>query len=132
VATGRRIATFTDPPYAYAPGIRDVRAVAFSPDGSMLATGDDNGNAYVWNVATGRRIATFTDPNSISVGAVAFSPDGSMLAAGDDNGRTYVWDVATGRLIATLAGGGKAVAFSRTGNMLATAGTGSTTVWKYS
>src|SRR5580658_9492289 len=32
-------------------------SVAFSPNGTLLAGGDDNGHIYLWNIATGRQVA---------------------------------------------------------------------------
>jgi WD40 repeat protein len=120
------------------PGQQGVTSVAFSPDGT-LATGDNDGNTYLWDAATRHRIATLTTvttpgPGYVrrrgSVTSVAFSPDGSMLATGDSADYTTLWDVATGRQIAFLPdpssadaqdGGVVAVAFSPDGRMLATA-----------
>jgi WD40 repeat protein len=82
-----------------------VTSVAFSPDGTILATGDQNDSVYLWDVVANRRIARLADPagaTGIGVTSVAFSPDGATLAAGDGDGLVYLWDVATGRRIATL------------------------------
>jgi WD40 repeat protein len=112
IATGRRIITLTDPVGGaggagggVAGGGKGVMSVAFSPDGTMLATGDQNDRIYLWDMVADRLIATLADPaggSGIGVTSVAFSPDGTTLAAGDGDGNVYLWDVATGRRIATL------------------------------
>jgi WD40 repeat protein len=57
-----------------------VRAVAFSPDGKLLASAGDAG-VRVWNLATGQPVgAPMTGPTGV-VRAVAFSPDGKLLAS---------------------------------------------------
>lgn len=99
--------------------------MAFSPNGSTIATADDNGNTFLWDTATRTRAATLTEPGSKGVMAVAFSPHGSTLATAGLNGRTYLWDTATGKRTATLTDpsslGVSAVAFSPDGSTLATA-----------
>ena len=118
-------------------------AVAFSPGGAMLATGDINGHAYLWDTATGQRTATlanFTSRQAAripSADSVAFSPGGGMLAVGDNNGSTYLWNVATVKNTAVLTDGGTrgnravdAVAFSPSGTLLATGDcNGATYLW---
>ena len=66
-----------------ATGIGAVEAVAFSPDGTMLATGADDGSARLWDVATRHQIGpTMQAGNSVSgVKGVAFSADGATLGA---------------------------------------------------
>jgi hypothetical protein len=108
-------------------------AVAFSPNGAMVATGDINGHAYLWDTATGQRTATlgnFASGSATripSADSVAFSPGGGMLAVGDNNGSTYLWNVATVKNTAVLTDPGtggnsavNAVAFSPDGTLLAT------------
>jgi serine/threonine protein kinase/Tol biopolymer transport system component len=108
------------------PRLTTAYSVAFSPDGTILACGDDtNGSTYLWNVGTAKRllVATLPDPASEGVDSVAFSPDGKILAAGDANGSTYLWNVATEKMIGTLADspskGVESVAFSPDGKTLA-------------
>ena len=69
-----------------------VRAVAFSPDGRLLATAGRDGTAWVWELATGEEQRRLEHASFVS--DVAFSPDGQLLAtASEDTAR--VWELAT-------------------------------------
>ena len=108
-------------------------AVAFSPDGSRLATAGSS-EVRIWNPATGRRVLTLAAPPS-PIHDVAYSPDGSRLATRSEDGTAIVWDARTGKRLLTLpdnAGGGRFshVSFSPDGTRLATDDTiGGLRIW---
>jgi WD40 repeat protein len=65
-----------------------VQAVAYSPDGKVLASASDDNTVRTWEAATGkeqRRAGPFTTPR-----ALAFSPDGRQLLIGDESG-VWLW-----------------------------------------
>ncbi|GET39476.1 NACHT domain-containing protein [Microseira wollei] len=98
-----------------------VLSVAFSPDGTVLATGDANGEVHLWRVADSERLFIFRGHINW-VRSVAFSPDGRMLVSGSDDQTVMLWDVQTGQRLQTLRGHTKliqSVAFSPDGYLLA-------------
>jgi len=109
-----------------------VEAVAFSPDGTVLASGCDDETVKLWDVATGDILRTLTG-HSDWVRSVAFSPDGALLASASDDETVNLWDVATGDVLRTLTGHSdwvRSVAFSPDGTLLASASDdGSVKLW---
>ena len=75
--------------------------ISFSPDGTVLVSGSDDGTVKLWDVATGTNIATLQGHTNW-VYSVAFSPDGATLASGSWDHTIKLWDVATYENIATL------------------------------
>jgi WD40 repeat protein len=105
-------------------GASGVTAVAFSPNGTTLATGDANGNIQLWNTATRQETGVPMSSDTQPVDAVAFSPDGSLVAAASSDGNVQVWSAATQQEAgsALVAGTAEvdALAFSPDGTTLAT------------
>ena len=80
-----------------------VSSVAFSPDGTLLASSSYDSTIKVWDIRTGQIQKTLTG-HKRSVYSVAFSPDGRTLASGGRDEFIRFWDVATGALLRTIAG----------------------------
>lgn len=82
-----------------------VNSVAWSPDGTRLASGSDDGAVCVWDPASGLVVAVLTGHDG-GVSSVAWSPDSIRLASGGDDGVIRIWDPARGLELAALAGHG--------------------------
>ncbi len=83
----------------------DINDVAFSPDGSRLASTGDDGRLMVWDASTGRLISSLS--GSGSAWGPSFSEDGSVVAAAwnqESNalGEVQVLDLSTDRVISTI------------------------------
>jgi WD40 repeat protein/serine/threonine protein kinase len=101
-----------------------VYAVAFSRDGTRLATGGWDRTLKIWDAAGGSLLATGAGQSSI-ITALAFSPDGTRLASSNEGHTVGIWEAATGREISTLRGHARAVvslAYSPDGRSLVTGG----------
>ncbi len=116
------------------PGQRErVLDVAFSPDGTFMATASADGTVRVWEAgwigddgapATPSPLHTLRGHAS-GVNAVTFSPDGGTLVTAGEDGAVELWDVKTGRArytLAALPAPVTGVTFSPNGVYLATSG----------
>jgi WD40 repeat protein len=85
-----------------------VNAIAFSPDGKMLAVGSGEpsrgGDITFWDVASGKLVRTLRDRHSDVVMSLDFSPDGKLIASGGADKQVRVSDVATGRQLKAFEG----------------------------
>ncbi len=74
-----------------------VDAVAFSPDGTLVATGSYDKTARVFAAATGKQLSQFQHDSLVD--SVAFSPDGRFVTTGTGgrNDKVHVFEATTGR-----------------------------------
>ena len=105
-----------------------VLAVAFSPDGTRLASGSTDTTVRLWDT-TGDRDSMTLQKHTGPTNVLAFSPDGKMLASGSTDKIVQLWDTTTGEPLATLTGhinGITALAFSPDGRTLVSGSTDGT------
>lgn len=70
----------------------DIAVVEFSPDGSQLVSGDNNGTIQLWDLSTRTPIAR-TSLHSDAIKGLTFSPDGSQLTLMCEDGYLYFWNL---------------------------------------
>src|SRR5262249_43415575 len=80
-------------------------AVAFGPDGRLLATAGRERTARLWDPAPGSCLRPLIGHTGW-VNDVAFSPDGRLLATASRDGTARLWDPATGDCLRTLGHAG--------------------------
>jgi WD40 repeat protein len=75
---------------------REVRALAVSRDGQMIASGDAGGEIIAWHGQTGESLTQPIKADSEWISSVDFSPDGTVLAtSGSNDGMTKFWCTKT-------------------------------------
>jgi RNA polymerase sigma factor (sigma-70 family) len=107
-------------------------AVAYSPDGRLIASAALHTPVRIWNATTGKTIRSLPGDNS-GVFSLAFSPDGNLLVSGESTGIVRFWEIATGKEVRRLAAHKNWVsglAFARDGQTLLTSGDGIIRVWQ--
>jgi WD40 repeat protein len=99
---------------------RHFTCIAWSPDGTRVATGSHEKAAEVWDARSGKRLIAFGHRQRVT--AVSWSPDGKMLATASSDRTTKVWNVENGRLLYRLRhqSGVSCVAWSPDGRRIAT------------
>jgi WD40 repeat protein len=120
-----------------------ITSVAFSPDGALLASADDDlvdggAKTLLWNTGSGKRVAALVNPDGLggsSVNAVAFSPDGKWLVSGGNRlgDTTYLWRMSDRHRVGPLDQSESimtSLAFSPDGRTIAgVSNRGTVTIW---
>jgi WD40 repeat protein len=79
-----------------------VTAVAYSPDGTHMASGSDDATLKVWDAASGAELATLSG-HTDRVVAVAYSPDGTRIVSGSFDQTSKLWDTQTMECVGMLS-----------------------------
>lgn len=86
----------------------NVKARAFSPDGTYFVAGLGNGIVHLWEVETGRKLPVYRGHEAPGfegqISSVAFSPEGKYIVTGSVDRTARLWDLKTGEDIAVYEG----------------------------
>ncbi len=101
--------------------LASVNALAWSPDGKLIASASDDTFVQVFEAATGTRRLIYRG-HSEEVAAVAWSPDGKLIASAGQDQTVQLWDAASGGAPVRIYKGHtdrvNGVAWSRKGQLL--------------
>lgn len=99
----------------------NLEDMAMSPDGTLLASGNNDRTITLWEVSTGQGPRTLSDHTG-DVWGIAFNPDGTLLASASKDKTIKLWEVSTGQELSTLTDHTRdvgSVVFSPDGTFLA-------------
>jgi WD40 repeat protein/transcriptional regulator with XRE-family HTH domain len=111
---------------------QEINALAFSPDGGQIVTGDIGGLIKIWDVASAKEL-TSLKVHTQKILDLEVSPGGDRLASSSEDGQVILWDLASGQPALTLSNDQPMVSslsFSPDGKRLVTSGSDSNArVW---
>jgi hypothetical protein len=109
-----------------------ILAVAFSPDGKLLASGDRAGNLHVWEADTADEVYDLPVQKG-AVTALAFRRDSNILASASDDGAIALWDMSSGKPLRSWpahAKGVTSICFAHDGSLVSCGRDRNLQMWK--
>ena len=108
-----------------------VTALAFSPNGEMLASADRNGGLTIWDADNGQELFT-TAGHKSAVTSLSWRSDSKLIGSSSEDGTVKLWESAEGKQAKTWNahnGGALCVAYSREGRLVSCGRDGSVATW---
>jgi dipeptidyl aminopeptidase/acylaminoacyl peptidase len=100
----------------------DLTQVAFSADGKLFATGNQEGAVQLWDPVSGAELRSIAGHDT-GITSLAFSPDSAFLVSVSQDGILHVWDTVSGEAVISLQGDAlTCAAFGPDGKTLITGG----------
>ena len=81
----------------------DVKCVAFSRDGCVLASGSSDCTVRIWDVVAGASVCEVLENHPSRVNCVAFSPDGALVASSSLHGTVLLWKWGKGTAVGNVS-----------------------------
>jgi WD40 repeat protein len=79
-----------------------IFSVDWSPDGSKIASGSDDGNVRIWNATSGARLLSLS-AHTGTVTSVAWNPDNRLLSTTGVDGKLRIWDTNNGQMVSEVS-----------------------------
>ncbi len=106
-----------------------ITAAAYSQDGKLVLTADEDGLAKVWDAASGELLSELIG-HSGRINSAVFSPDGKLAVTAGEDHTVHIWNTVNRKLVRVLTGHTDSVVnaeFSEDGEWLATVSRDGTT-----
>jgi hypothetical protein len=108
-----------------------VTAVAYSPNGQMLASADRNGAICIWDPDSGQELFTLTGHKN-AVTALSWRSDSKLLASASEDGTARLWDVQEAKQVKSWTanpGGALCISFAADGQLVTCGRDNALTIW---
>lgn len=76
--------------------------LAFSPDGEHLASGNRDGEVWIWSLSDGNQVSALAAPDAEYLSRLTYHPSGTLLAATHFDCVVNLWDVETEQIVDSL------------------------------